>query len=144
MYFRIWVVFLLGFLLHGCTRLVLRIKSINPFHKGVGTAPAGAAMAAPLFRPFFIFFIFLLFFFKHTATKRDDLSANVANPCPDRGLLQNQKSMYTEMAPNAWECLQLASIFEFFSRGRVMFVPDRSIFLVFCRIKKSFIVVTVH
>ena len=33
---------------------------------------------------------------------------------PDRGLLQNQKSMYTEMAPNAWECLQLASIFDFF------------------------------
>ena len=36
---------------------------------------------------------------------------------PDRGLLQNQKAMYTEMAPNAWECLQLASIFEFFPGG---------------------------
>ena len=93
-------------------------------------------LAAPLFRPFFFF---------STLQQSAMISAQTWQILvPDRGLLQNQKSMYTEMAPNAWECLQLASIFEFVSRGRVMFVPDRSIFLVFCRIKKSFIVVTVH
>ena len=94
------------------------------------------------------FFGRFFFFFEHITTKHNDrsLAQTWQILVPDRGLLQKKvfHFSYTEMAPNAWKCLQLASIFEFFSRGRVMFVPDRSAFFVYCRIKKTFIVVTVH
>ena len=61
---------------------------------------------------------FSAFFFFGTLQQSAMISAQTWQILvPDRGLLQNQKSMYTEMAPNAWECLQLASIFEFFPGG---------------------------